>query len=93
MKIDHELAILLREAARLGASEALIQAGLSESHISKSKAYKLYGRTKVDKWISSGLVQFYQDQPNSKCLISVSGLNAIIASESLVQFINITPGE
>lgn len=89
MQLDYKLAAMLREAAKLGAQEALIQAGLTKSHITKSHAYKIYGRVTVDRWVSSGVVQIYQDGPGAKCFISLADLAAVAASQSLVQYVNL----
>lgn len=87
MKLDYKLAAMLKDAAKLGAQEALVQANIVPSFISKSRAYKLYGRTTVDRWLQNGQVHFHQDAPNSKCLVSVADLAAVAASQSLVQYI------
>ncbi|HAL51868.1 MULTISPECIES: hypothetical protein [Sphingobacterium] len=87
MQLDYKLAAMLKEAAKLGAQEALVQANIIPAFIAKTKAYKLYGRTTVDRWMQTGQVHFHQDAPNSKCLVSVADLAAVAASQSLVQYI------
>lgn len=86
MQLDYKLAAMLKDAAKLGAREALVQANIVPAFIAKSKAYKLYGRSTVDRWMQKGIVHFHQDTPNSKCLVSVTDLAAVAASQSLVQY-------
>ncbi|MGJ1236351.1 MULTISPECIES: hypothetical protein [Sphingobacterium] len=87
MQLDYKLAAMLKDAAKLGAQEALVQANIVPGYIAKSKAYKLYGRTNVDRWMREGIVHFHQDIPNAKCLLLVTDLAAVAASQSLVQYI------
>ncbi len=89
MQLDYKLSSVLKEVAKLGAQEALIQAKIIPSHITKSKAYKLYGRSTVEKWIKAGAIQCYQDDSSSKCMLSATDLAAVATSQSLIQYINL----
>ena len=56
MKIN-ELTILLKIAATTGAEKALAGSGGLPDGITKAKAYRLYGRVNVDRWLQEGLIQ------------------------------------
>lgn len=49
------LSQLLRDAAAEGARKVLQEAGLPKAWVSKSEAYRQYGRYQVDRWIAEGL--------------------------------------
>lgn len=53
----HMLATMLMYAAEAGGTAALAKAGLQRSTICKQEAYRLYGRKKVERWISEGLIK------------------------------------
>lgn len=63
-----ELQELLTEAAELGAKAALAQSGHLKPMISKSEAYRIYKRGKVDRWIREGLVVPVKDGINSSTM-------------------------
>jgi hypothetical protein len=52
----HELRNLLMDAAELGAKKALINAGKLKPYLKKSEAYRLYGRSVIDRWIEERLI-------------------------------------
>ena len=54
---DYLLASLLADAAEAGAARAYELAGLSKVGISKEAAYRIYGRAKVDRWITDGRIK------------------------------------
>jgi hypothetical protein len=43
-------------AAKSGAEKALAQLPAASVHITKSEAYRLYGRSSVDRWLQEGLL-------------------------------------
>lgn len=49
------LSTLIREAVSEGTDKVLADAGLPEAWVSKAEAYRLYGRSQVDRWIAEGL--------------------------------------
>lgn len=51
----------LIEAAELGAQQALIESGHLKPYMSKSEAYKMYGRANVDRWVQEGIVNLIKD--------------------------------
>lgn len=48
---------LLKIAATEGAEKALSNAGRQSARISKSQAYRRFGRTNVDRWFREGLLK------------------------------------
>lgn len=52
-------------ASRLGAIQALIAKGHIRPYLKKSDAYRLYGRTNVDKWLKAGLLTPRKDGSHS----------------------------
>ena len=57
----HELTSMFRDVAELGAKNALMQAGLTKPTISQTKAYELYGRKIVERWVREGLIEPKKD--------------------------------
>lgn len=65
-----ELTRLMSEASEIGAQKALVAVGALSPNISKQEAYKLYGRTDVDRWIKEGhLVANKDGNHSAKCRI------------------------
>jgi hypothetical protein len=60
-----ELRNLLTDAAELGAKKALISAGITRPTISQTKAYELYGRARVDRWVKDKLIKRNKDGKNT----------------------------
>lgn len=52
-----ELAPLLTRSVAAGAAKALAHCGELPKAISKSQAYRVYGRSDVDRWLAEGLIQ------------------------------------
>lgn len=52
-----ELTPILKNAAKAGAEKALAQCGGLPDRITKAEAYRLYGRSNVDRWLREGLLQ------------------------------------
>jgi hypothetical protein len=51
-----ELITLLTRTAVTGAANALAHCGPQPAAISKSQAYRVYGRSDVDRWLKEGLL-------------------------------------
>jgi hypothetical protein len=51
-----DLTQLLKTTIDKGAQKALMQNGVLEAQISKSEAYRQFGRTNIDRWIREGLI-------------------------------------
>ena len=52
-----ELILLLTRTAAAGAANALANCGTQAPAISKSQAYRAYGRSDVDRWLEEGLIR------------------------------------
>ena len=64
--------------ARIVANETLVASGQAAPFITKSKAYKLYGRSNVDNWIKWGLLPEVKDgDVNTQVRLEVSRLIAL----------------
>lgn len=60
----YQLRQMLTDAAELGAQRALEKVGVTPTTISKSEAYRLYGRAAVDRWATQGLITPIRDGLN-----------------------------
>lgn len=82
------LAKVLGSLAKLTATEMLTMSGGLKPYISKSEAYRMYGRGKVDKWISEGHLSISQDESgtSSKMRINRSEIDALAQADDLVHF-------
>ncbi len=57
MEIElNELRQLLADAAELGAKKALIDSGHERGYLKQAEAFRIYGRSTVERWIREGLV-------------------------------------
>lgn len=74
-----ELIEFLHQNSRTGAAKAL--EGLLPETISKSEAYRRYGRTVVDRWLAEGLIQ-----PDGKT-ISREQLAAVAAASNRLSYL------
>jgi hypothetical protein len=50
---ENQLRQMLSTAAEMGAKEALREAGLDKTQVSKAEAYRRYSRKRVDGWIKN----------------------------------------
>lgn len=62
---DHQLGILLRDAAEMGAKLALSRTGKIKPYLNKSEAFRRYGRKNIERWIDQGLVTPRKDGNHS----------------------------
>lgn len=58
---DYKLRQMLNDASEMGAKKALIDAGLDKPFLKKAEAFKLYGRSTVERWIKEGLIKPSKD--------------------------------
>jgi|GEM_PF-234035 hypothetical protein len=73
-----ELASVLIHAVEKGTALALAESGALPAYLSKTEAYRLYGRTTVDRWIAERLIHVENpDGRNTKKLISRTALEAV----------------
>lgn len=76
-----ELLTTLNIAATEGAEKALLSGGQLLMQLSKSEAYRRYGRSNVDRWFSEGLLK------NSGKYISRFALEAVAASSNRTTYL------
>ncbi|MCY1518618.1 hypothetical protein D9M68_533400 [compost metagenome] len=60
-----QLIMLLRDAAEMGAVNALSRAGILKPHMSIAEAKRMYGVRTVDRWIKEGKVKLRLSSPNA----------------------------
>jgi len=84
---DPLLRDLLIEVAKTGAVKALVSVDKLSPYMSKSDAYRMYGRSTVDKWIKMGILRIMGEE-NEKQRIDRVEINAIASSSSLANYIN-----
>ena len=71
----------LIDAAELGAKKALEGTGLVKPYLKISEAYRIYGRTTVDRWRKEGLIKPLKDGNDSATFrISRSQIEAVAKS-------------
>ncbi|WP_214228597.1 hypothetical protein [Pedobacter sp. B4-66] len=57
VQIDlYKLEGLLQDAANLGATKALTDAGVLKPYLSKAEAYRIYSRRLIDRWLKENLL-------------------------------------
>jgi len=84
---EDQLKVIIFMAAKLGAKEALVQAGLSSRYLTKTNAYQQYGRRIVDKWIKDGrIVAHKRGDNNSKVLLDRLELEALVKADELIVY-------
>jgi len=54
--LPHQFLNFLEDAMEVGATRALIKAGLEKPNITLAEAYRIYKRRKVDGWIRKKLI-------------------------------------
>lgn len=62
---DHTLILLLQKAAELGAKQTLCRTGKLKPYLSKSQAFRKYGRANIEQWIDLGLITPHKDGDHS----------------------------
>jgi hypothetical protein len=58
------LITILKIASADGAEKALTSAGQLSDHLSKARAYSIYGRSNVDRWLRENLIQISDKRIN-----------------------------
>jgi hypothetical protein len=62
---ETELSLLFSTAAELGATIAMIKTGQLKPYLTKSQAFRRYGRKHIEKWVSKGLLTVRKDGDHS----------------------------
>ncbi len=82
-----ELSKIIADASELGAKRALISTGALKAFLSASQAYKIYGRSNVDRWIKEGLISPQKDgDKNTAVRLDRMLLESIAASSNRISF-------
>jgi hypothetical protein len=76
-----DFARLLKTAVSEGAEKALTENKVLADHCTKAEAYRLYGRSNVDRWLQEGLIQIY------KKLIFRIELEQVAASSNRITYL------
>ena len=58
---EYQLSRLMQDAAEMGANIALSSVGFIKPSICKQEACRIYGRTRIDKWIKAGKIKKSKD--------------------------------
>lgn len=83
-----ELTNLPKSAVTAGVEKALEESGTLPTHLAKREAYRLYGRSDVDRWISEKLLPVTTDLArNNKKLIERKQLEAVAASSNRITYL------
>jgi hypothetical protein len=53
----YQLRAMMRDASETAVEQFAVQMGLLKYQISKTEAYKMYGRDRVDFWLKKGLIK------------------------------------
>ena len=87
MKLN-ELSSLLKMAVTAGTDKALVNTCQFSDRITKSEAYRLYGRYNVDRWLSEGLIHLTSVNTSiSKKTIDRKKLESIAESSNRVTYL------
>ena len=83
-----DLSFILKTATEAAAQKALEETAVLQDKISKSEAYRLYGRSNVDRWILEGLIvlQSANGKILHKCIDRVK-LEAIAHSSNRITYL------
>lgn len=83
-----QLKMVIREAAEMGAIQALTKAGKLKPYLKKSEAFRKYGRANIEQWAKKGLITFRKDGDNSAAWrIDRMEVEAIIKSIDLLRYL------
>jgi len=83
-----DLSLILKNATEAGAEKALDESSVLQDFISKSKAYQVYGRSNVDRWIQERLLvpESAKGRNLHKCIDRVK-LEAIAHSSNRITYL------
>jgi hypothetical protein len=91
-KMKHaELTRIFLESVTGGTAKALSETNIQTTMVSKAEAYRLYGRSQVDRWICEGLLKPAKGQIHiSKSGIDREKLEAIAAASNRGTYLPVT---
>jgi len=67
-----ELTQLLSRTIAAGAAKALTLCAAQPESISKSQAYRLYGRSDIDRWLAEGLLTLSKNRLDKAALAQIA---------------------
>lgn len=82
-----ELAELLKKAAEKGTANAIKEEQTVPDQLTKADAYRLYGRSNVDRWLQEGLISKQQPTDTSQIFFDRSELEAVAASSNRITYL------
>jgi len=82
-----ELASLLKNAAEQGTSNAIKEERPVPDRMTKADAYRLYGRSNVDRWLREDLISAQQPTDTSQIFLDRSELEAVAASSNRITYL------
>ncbi|WP_298938326.1 hypothetical protein [uncultured Dysgonomonas sp.] len=82
-----ELATLLKNAAEQGTANAIKEEQPVPDQLTKADAYRLYGRSNVDRWLREGLISKQQPTDTSQIFFDRSELEAVAASSNRITYL------
>ncbi|NGF58253.1 hypothetical protein G5B00_17250 [Parapedobacter sp. SGR-10] len=82
-----ELATLLKNAAEQGTANAIKQERPVPDQLTKADAYRLYGRSNVDRWLREGLILAQQPTDTSQIFLDRSELEVVAASSNRITYL------
>jgi hypothetical protein len=83
-----EMFLLVKESASKGAETAIAENAILPDKITKSEAYRLYGRANIDRWFQEDLLKPTKtaDSKSQKC-IDRKKLEAIAATSNRMTYL------
>lgn len=82
-----ELAMLLKNAAEQGTANAIKEERPVPDWLTKAEAYRLYGRSNVDRWLREGLISKQPTTDTSQIFLDRSELEAVAASSNRITYL------
>jgi hypothetical protein len=83
-----QLKLIIREAAEMGAIQALSKVGKLKPYLKKSEAFRKYGRANIENWAAKGLITVRKDGDHSALWrIDRLEVTAIAKSIDLLQYL------
>ena len=81
-----ELAVLLKKAAEEGTANAIKEEHPVPERLNKAAAYRLYGRSNVDRWLREGLITTSRTG-TSPIFLERSELEAVSAASNRITYL------
>ena len=86
---NKELATLLKNAVQEGADNALKKEHPIPDKLTKATAYRLYGRSNVDRWLREGLISTRKDD-SFQTFLNRSELETVSGSSNRITYLPVT---